>query len=178
MGSIPKWGEAAGLSLSILCWSSQAGHRHPRPPTWQQIRETTGVPTLLLPEALAAHKHSCWAVLWASVTYTLQPPKANHTAPSVGPTSYFNRFLCQACPLARGHPLVLGSLGVWSHFWADSIRSCGKLLRGEEVGGTDGDAAAEPNPRVETMGAGPAWHRVREEWGGGIWHSWSFYPSW
>lgn len=34
--------------------------------------------------------------------------------------------------------------------------------------GTDGDAAAEPNPRGEIMGAAPAWHGARELGGGGI----------
>lgn len=82
-------------------------------------------------------------------------------------------------PSGEGPLSSSGELGgMESLFWADSIRSCGRLLRGEEVGGTDGDAVAEPNPRVEIMGAGPAWHGVREDGGGGIWLSWSFYPSW
>lgn len=118
IGSTPKRGRAAGLSLSILCWSSQAGHRHSRPSTQQQIRETPGVPTLLLSEALAAHKRSCRAVWWASLSLTHSHLSAPHSQPhrsSCGTHVLFQQVPVWACPLARGRPLVLGSWGVWSH---------------------------------------------------------------
>lgn len=52
-----------------------------------------------------------------------------------------------------------------SLLWVDSSKSYGRLLRGKEADGADGATVAEHKPKRRVMGAGPAWHRVREEEG-------------
>lgn len=140
---------------SPSCAELRCGHGHPGLLHSSKL-EKPWSPNTAAFRCPCSPQHSCRDVWWASL-----PLRHRSWCET--------QVLCQqvpvpACPLARGRPLVLGTWGIWSHC-SGQIPSgaVGGCSEAKEVGGTDGDAVAEPNPRVEIMGAGPACHGVREE---------------